>query len=101
MPRFEVDPAQLGSGGANAGDLALRLGGLRGRAAAARSGASSAGTPAARTAVDQACSELSQAIDALERHAQGLGAGLSSAAGAYTQTDISAMPGGSGADGGQ
>ncbi len=63
MPRFEVDTAQLGSGSASADGLTVRLGGLRGRAAAAGAGASCAGAPVASAAITQACTEFSRAIE--------------------------------------
>jgi hypothetical protein len=96
MSRFEVAPAQLGTGSSRAAVLASGLADLRGRLAAAASAASAAGQPAAEAAMGEACNGIDSAVEGLRQRAAGLGANLDGAAAAYTTTDRAAMPGSGG-----
>jgi hypothetical protein len=90
--RIEVEAGALSAEGAGQSQLAgqiMELAGELGRASAA---ACAAGDPQLSGAINDCLATWSQSLSMLAGSVEGLGANLSGAAGAYTGTDLGAMP---------
>lgn len=92
LGRLEAQPAGLSGGSSRAAMLAGELAGLGGPLSVASQGAGG-GPPGARAAIEECCGQWTQALGALTQRAEALERNLAGAAGAYVDTDGSAMPG--------
>lgn len=91
---IEAHPGQLTGGASRAGQLGFELTGFRSRLASVSGLASAAGPGGAQAAIADSCRAWGSAIEALGQQAAALDRNLQGAAGAYAQTDQSAMPAG-------
>lgn len=94
MFTLEVEPPLLSMGAVRQQAAAQRLGTIAAELASAGDAASSAaGEPALAAAIAGCCGDGATAVGALQATVGGLAANLEGAAGLYTTTDHSAMPG--------
>jgi hypothetical protein len=90
--RLEAQPGGLSGGSGRAAALAGELAGLGGPLSVASQGAGG-GPPGAQAAIEECCGQWALALGALAHRAGALERNLAGAAGAYVDTDGSAMPG--------
>jgi hypothetical protein len=94
MPRIEVDPGQLHAAGGEQAALAAQIGSLCGAVeAAGDAAASAAGQAGAAAAIADCAGAWSMSLQLLAQSVGGLATNVDAAGGAYTGTDMTAMPG--------
>jgi hypothetical protein len=90
--RIEVEAAALDAESAGQSQLAAQIRELTGELGRASAAACAAGDPGLSGAIDDCLAAWSHSLAMLASSVEGLGTNLGGASGAYTGTDLGAMP---------